>query len=98
MKTIKCVCETQGLLIIGKNYDKNMDGSVPSYESGLSHYELSSPESLFKIAKTYYKVERFNGNIEFGKDYTITKAKNDFKNLSVERNTIKDVAGIEYQK
>lgn len=34
MKTIKCKCENQGMLLIGVDYMKNEDGSVPSYESG----------------------------------------------------------------
>ena len=96
MKTIKCKCERQGLLLIGANYDKNVDGTVPSYESGLAHYEFKSAESLFDVASDYYKIERANGNIELGKDYTLRKAKNDFKALAVEREIKTDVAGLKY--
>lgn len=98
MKTIKCVCESQGLLIIGQNYMKNEDGSVPDYESGIAHYEIKSAEDLYSLGKSYYKVERFNGNIEKGDDYTLIKAKNDFKHLAKERITKTDVAGLKYQE
>lgn len=96
MKTIKCKCESKGLLLIGVGYDKHSDGTVPCYESGLAHYEFNSAESLFSVASDYYKIERSNGNIEYGKDYTIRKAKNDFKALAVEREIKIDVAGIKY--
>lgn len=97
-KTIKCVCESQGLLILGKNYIKNEDGSVPDYENGIAHYEIKSAEDLYYLGKSYYKIERFNGNIEKGADYTLNKAKNDFKHLAQERITKTDIAGLNYQE
>lgn len=97
-KTIKCVCESQGLLILGHNFIKNEDGSVPDYERGIAHYEIKSAEDLYYLGKSYYKVERFNGNIEKGADYTLNKAKNDFKYLAQERITKTDVAGLNYQE
>lgn len=96
MKTIKCKCESQGLLLIGVDYIKHSDSTVPSCESGFAHYEFKSAESLFSVASDYYKIERSNGNIELGKDYTIRKAKNDFNALAVEREIKTDVAGIKY--
>ena len=96
MKTLKCKCERSGLLLIGVDYIKNSDGTVPYYESGLAHYELKSAESLFKVASDYYKIERANGNIELGKNYTIRKAKNDFNRLAVERQIKTDIAGFKY--
>lgn len=86
MKTLKCKCERQGLLLIGADYIKHSDGTVPSYESGLAHYEFKSAEALFNVASDYHKIERANGNIELGKDYTIRKAKNDFNALAIDRN------------
>lgn len=84
MKTIRCICFEQGVLRVGFNYDKDQDGTVPSYEEGLSHYELSSPEKLLEVVKHYNKVIRLN-KIENGSAYTLRKAQNDFKYLAIER-------------
>ena len=96
MKTLKCKCEQQGLLLIGVNYHKNEDGTVPCYESGLAHYEFKDFESLFNVASDYWKIERNNGKIEKGSDYTLRKAKKDFNALAEERSFVVDVAGFKY--
>jgi hypothetical protein len=96
MKTLKCKCEAQGLLLIGADYHKNEDGSVPCYESGIAHYEFNSPSDLYNVASEYRKIERANGKIEFGRHYTARKAKNDFEALAVERPLKVDVAGFRY--
>lgn len=75
------------MLLIGVDYMKNEDGTVPSYESGFAHYEFKSSDDLLRVAKTYSKIERSNGKIERGIDYTERKAKNDFNALAVERQT-----------
>lgn len=84
------------MLLIGVDYIKNEDGTIPSYESGLAHYEFKSSSDLLSVAKTYSKIERSNGKIEKGIDYTELKAKNDFNALAVERELKTDVAGLKY--
>ena len=96
MKTLKCKCENQGLLLIGVSYCKNEDGTVPHYESGMAHYEFKSPEDLLNVAFDYRKIERANGKIELGRNYTLRKAKNDFEALAIERTLKTDVAGLKY--
>lgn len=96
MKTLKCKCENQGMLLIGADYDKDEDGTVPCYESGIAHYEFKSSEALFEVAKTYSKIDRGNRKIEKGIDYTERKAKKDFNALAIERKLKTDVAGLKY--
>lgn len=96
MKTLKCKCENQGMLLIGVDYMKNEDGTVPYYESGLAHYEFKTSDDLFEVAKNYSKIERSNGKIERGIDYTERKAKNDFNALAIERQLKTDIAGLKY--
>ena len=85
MRTLKCLCDAQGLLTIGQYYYTNPDGEIPPYMASLANYEFKSANELLVVASTYDHVKRPNGKIEKGQYYTIRKAKKDFDEFSAEQ-------------
>lgn len=75
--TLAATCFKSGTLTIqGKNAHTVENGFVT--DGGLENYSFTTAERLHKVASTYDHVDRGNGKIEPGSEYTLRKARNDF--------------------
>lgn len=74
-------CYDQGTLTLSSKGFSYADHET-IYARSLADYEFDSPESMHKTASRYSQVKRPGGKVEKGDDYTLRKAKNDWKKLT----------------